>query len=296
MSDSVNTAFVKQYEAEAHLVFQREGSSLLPSVRRKPAVVGTTTTFQKIGTGVATTKARNGVITPMNQSHTAVECTMSDFYAGDWHDKLDDAKINHDERNAIAKSGAYALGRKVDDQITTALDATTQSAITVTVTSSATVRATLLELVEALDDNDVPNDGGRYGLLTPRLWSQAMTVEEFASGDYVGPDGMRFKQGAPLGQMWKPWLNVLWKVHTGLPGKGTASGKCFAYHKNAVGYGINKFAGNIAGNASVAADIAWHNDRAAWFINHMMSGGACLIDDAGVIEGNFDDTAAIVTS
>lgn len=296
MSTSVDTAFIKQYEREAHLVFQREGSYLLPSVRNKPNVVGTTTTFQKIGTGVATTKARNSAITPMNVAHTAPAATMEDFYAGDWHDKLDDAKINHDERGALAKSGAFALGRKVDNQIVTLLDGTSQTAVAITVTSMATVRATMLELVEALDANDVPNDGGRYGILTPRLHSQLMTVEEFASGDYVDAIGKAFTKGAPIFNRWRAWNGVLWKVHTDMPGITTASAKCFVYHRNSLGYGINKFAGNIAGNAGVSADITWHGDHAAWFINHMMSGGGVLIDDTGVIEGNFDDGAAIVTT
>jgi hypothetical protein len=44
----------------------------------------------------------------------------------------------------------------------------------------------------------------------------------------------------------------------------------------------------------VSADITWHGDRAAHFVNHLMSGNAVMIDDTGVIEGNYDDTAAIV--
>ena len=297
MSTSVNTAFVKQYESEAALVFQREGSSLLPGIRRKPNVVGTSTTFQKIGTGTATTKARNGVITPMNGAHTAIECIMADFYAGDWHDKIDDAKINIDERAAIAKSGAWALGRKVDDQIITELTTTTQSTITLTTTSKALVLSTMLEFVEALDDNDVPNDGGRFGIVTPRQWSQMMTVEEFNSADYVDSMGMSFaKGGAAVHQRWKEWNGVKWKVHTGTAGKGTAAAECFVWHKNALGYGSCQFAGNIAGNAAVAADITWHGDRAAWFINHMMSGQCALIDDTGVIQGTVDDTVAIAST
>ncbi len=54
--------------------------------------------------------------------------------------------------------------------------------------------------------------------------------------------------------------------------------------------------GNIAQNQTVAADITWHGDRAAHFVNHMMSGQAVLIDDAGVIEGDVDDTVAIATT
>ena len=66
----------------------------------------------------------------MNQTHTAISTTLADFYAGDWVDKLDEAKINIDERKAIARGGAKALGRKVDDQLLTILDTTSQSTVT----------------------------------------------------------------------------------------------------------------------------------------------------------------------
>ena len=38
----------------------------------------------------------------------------------------------------------------------------------------------------------MPNDGGRYGLLTPRMWSQSMTVEEFSAADFVGADKLDY--------------------------------------------------------------------------------------------------------
>jgi len=296
MSTSIDTAFIRQYESDVHHIFQLEGGFLRPSVRMKTDVNGKSTTFQKIGKGTATTKARHGTITPMNQTHTAKEVTLADFYAGDWVDKLDEAKTNIDERMAIAKGGAWALGRKVDSQIITELDTTSESTVTLTITSEKATKASLLTWCEGLDDNDVPNDGGRYGLLTPRMWSQAMVVKEFNSADYVGPNGLPLTQGTPLSQQWKPWNGILWKVHTGLPGKGTATAKCFVYHKNAVGYATGAHAGNVATNEGVSADITWHGDRASHFVNHMMSGQAGLIDTTGVIEGNLDDTAAVATT
>ena len=46
-----------------------------------------------------------------------------------------------------------------------------------------TVENSVLEWCRNLDNNDVPNDGGRYALLTPRQWGMAMLVEEFASAE-----------------------------------------------------------------------------------------------------------------
>lgn len=297
MSTSIDTSFITSYEAKVHEVFQRQGSYLKDAVRVKDNVIGSTAVFQKIGKGTATTKARHGTITPMNQTHTAPSVTLADFYAGDWVDKLDEAKTNIGERDAIASGGAMALGRKVDDQITTVLDTTTSTVITLTVTSKATVLATAIEFAEAAWDNDVPNDGQVYAVVTPRYWSQLMTLDQFMRAEYVGADGQAFRQGPAVGRgKWKDWQGIKWKMQTGLPGAGTATAKAFVWHKTAIGYAVAQSAGNVAGNEAVAADITWHGDRAAHFVNHMMSGNAVMIDDTGVIEGNLNDTTAIVTS
>ena len=276
MSTSIDLSFVKQFEREVHEAYQRQGSLLRATVRSKNNVKGASTTFQKIGKGVASTKARHGKMTPMNVDHTPVECVLQDYYAGDYVDKLDEAKINHDERMVIANAGAWGLGRKTDELIIAQADQTTSS---VGDYGSGLTRSLLLQAVEALDDNDVPDDGMRWGLLTPRQWSIALTIPEFASADFVGDDLPYMQRNRT-----RSWLGVNWMRHPGLPGKGTASAVCFTYHKNALGHGCG---------ADVTSDITWHGDRAAHFVNNMMSQGACLIDPEGVIEVRVDDNAPI---
>jgi len=63
MSTSIDQSFIKDYVADVHEAFQQRGSRLLATVRRKPNVKGSTTTFQKVGKGTATTKARHGKVT-----------------------------------------------------------------------------------------------------------------------------------------------------------------------------------------------------------------------------------------
>jgi hypothetical protein len=298
MSTSISAAFVAQYEAEVKHAYQRKGSMLRKTVRTKDGVVGSTTTFQKIGKGTATTKARHGVITPMNQDHTPATCTLADFYAGDYVDKLDQAKTNVDERLAIATGGARALGRKTDDQIITALGTTSQTASNWTVTSAAAIRNSAINMVTALFSNDAPNDGNIFGLLTPKAWAFLMTVDEFKRADYVGDANLPYVAGAPV-MTFKRWMNVNWAMHTGLAGKGTSTATLLMYHQEAAGYATGSVANNVAavdGEMAVAADITWEGPRAAHWVNHWMSGGACLIDDAGVIKGTIDDTAALPTS
>lgn len=279
MSTSVSDSFVKQYSADVHEAFQRRGSFLRGTVRFEPNVVGETVTFQKVGKGVATSKARHGQITPMNQSHTPITATMEDKYAGDWVDKLDENKLTINERRVIAQGGAFALGRAIDAQIIAQLDATTT---TTGAGNQALTRANLLQGVENLDDNDVPDDGQRWGALTPRSWSSALTIEEFASGDYVGAD-LPFVDRSRI----REWLGVKWMKHTGLTNKGAANTKNYAWHMSAVGYGMGQ---------DITADITWHGDRASHFVNHFYSGGSALIDAEGVSQILTDDTQAIPSS
>lgn len=297
MSNSVHLSFVRQYEKDLIHVFQRMGGYLRKAVRVKSNVVGMSTTFQRVGRGIATTKARHGVITPMNQDHTPIELTLQDFYAGDWVDRLDEAKLNIDERMAIAQAGAFALGRKVDRLIITELGLTLSAMITIGVTSSAAVRAGLIQMAEAAWAADVPNDGNVFAIITPRLWSQAMTVAEFNSADFVTSGGMSYKTGPAVGlDKWKDWNGVKWAMHTGLNGIGSVAAEHYLWHKSAVGFATGRHAGNVAENETVNADITWHGDRAAHFVNHLMSGGARLIEGSGVIRATSNDTIGIVTT
>lgn len=269
MSTTVDVAFIKQYEREVHLAFQRMGSDLLRTIRRNPNVVGTTTTFQKLAKGVATTKSRNGTVTPMNVTHTNVSATMVDFYAGDWADRLDLAKVNIDERGALARTGAFTLGRKVDNQLVTAMDGTTTTG---TSTSSLTL-ANVLEGFETLGDNDVFEAGRMYFAVPYNGWADLLQINQFASADFV-------REGTPWpeGKEAKRWLGALVFPTTAVNDvKSGSTFKSFFYHEDSVGYGHN---------ANITADITWHGDRVSWFVNHFMSGGAVLIDANGCHEHN----------
>lgn len=288
MAIQVDNSFVRDYVDDFKHIFQRRGGILRPTVRTKTNVIGYSTTFQRIGKGSASSKARHGVITPMNQDHDPIECVLSDKYAGDYVDRLDELKIQHSERQAILEGGLFACGRTIDDQIIVAMDATSQTAVTFDETSEATVRNSLIGVAKALNANEVPNDGKRFAALTANAWAMAETVEEFGSADFVMPDGRPFSEGAPF-PMFRRWLGILWTNHQGLPAAGAASGaKGFAWHSDAVGYGLG---------AEITADISWVGPRAAHWLMHYFSGGACLIDDTGVIEIDIgDDTTVLPTT
>lgn len=268
MSTSVDNAFIKDYQSDVHVEYQRMGTLLRESVRTKNNITGYSTTFQKVGKGVASTKTRHGLVPVMNVDHTPVECILADHYAGDWCDKLDELKININEREVTVKAGAYALGRKTDEMIINALDSATN---TTSKNLSAITAAELTAWTTRLFARDVPaQDGQVWGVVSWQLWGKMLGITEFTNADYVGGEGQQFRTGIRP----KSWLGVNWMPHSGLK-IATNARKNYIYHRTAIGHAIGE---------EITSDITWHGDHAAHFINNMMSQGSVLIDDDGVEE------------
>jgi hypothetical protein len=264
MANTIDQAFIKQFETEVHLAYQRMGSKLRNTVRTSN-VSGSVARFQKIGAGAASTKSRNGDVSTMELAHTNVEATMADFYAAEYIDKLDELKININERQAVATSAASALGRKTDELIVAAMDAganTTQIADT----SGALAKADLLTLFQTFGAADVPEDGQRYLAMSPAGFADLFNINEFASSDYVGDQNLPFAGGMTM----KEFLGF--KIFST---SAVAGGKNFAYHTTAIGIGIN---------SDVQTELNYVPQKVAHLATSMMSMGAIGIDDNGIYE------------
>ena len=277
MSVTIDQAFIKQFEREVHEAYQRQGSKLRNTVRMVSNVKGASTTFQKVGKGTASTKSTHGMVPVMNLAHSSIECLLQDFYAGDWVDKMDELKINHDERQVIASAGAHALGRKTDELIIDAL--ATASTNMIADANTGLTKDKVLEAFEIFGDTDVPDDGQRFAVVGWKQWSDLLQIEEFVNADYIGKTDLPYSSITQA----KMWLGTIWVPHSGLPVDAGGVRSCFYYHKTAVGH---------ASGSDVQTDVTWHGDRAAHFVNNMMSQGAALVDDSGIVVIDCDETPA----
>ncbi len=264
MANTIDQAFIKQFESEVHMAYQRMGSKLRNTVR-STNVTGSTARFQVIGKGTASTKSRNGDVSTMELAHTNVEATMADYYAAEYIDKLDELKININERQAVAQSAAAALGRQTDALIVTAMDAGANST-QIHDTSSAIEKADLLTLFQTFGAEDVPEDGQRYLAMSPAGFADLFNINEFASSDYVGPQQLPFAGGMTM----KEFLGF--KIFST---SAVAGGKNFAYHARAIGIGIN---------SDVQTEVNYVPQKVAHLATSMMSMGSVVIDDDGVFE------------
>lgn len=275
MATTIDQAFIKQFEREVHEAYQRQGSKLRNSVRTINEVKGSSAVFQKVGKGTASTKSTHGMVPVMNLAHSNVECVLQDYYAGDWVDRLDELKTNIDERQVIANAGAGALGRKTDEMIINALAGASTNVIADANTGLTKSKA--LEAFEIFGDTDVPDDAQRFAVIGWKQWSDLLQIEEFVNSDYIGDTDLPYTNVTQA----KMWLGTIWLPHSGLPIDGNDIRSCFYFHKTAVGH---------AAGSDVQTDVSWHGDRASHFVNNMMSQGASLIDESGVVVIGCDET------
>ena len=265
MASSINNAFITQFEAEVHMAYQRMGSKLKNLVRTVNGVNGSTVKFQKVAKGSANTKARHAELVAMDLAHSNVSATLTDYYAADYVDKLDELKVNIDERQVVAQSAAYALGRKTDQVLIDVLDASTS--IAVNVNSDASEAMTLVKaknMMEVFNGNDVPDDGQRYWVVGPRQWSDLLSVDQFSRVEYVGPNELPF----PGGMTAKRWMGFLFFVHSGLSLSGDDR-KTLAFNKSAIGCGIG---------SDVRTEVNYIPEKVSHLITSMISLGAVEID------------------
>lgn len=267
MGNTIDTAFIEQYDAEVKLAYQRQGSLLRNTVRSKNNVAANKNYFQKLGKGNATSKGRNGDVVPMNPEHSRAYFTMVDRYAPEYVDELDQYKTNIDEKSALVQTGVNALGRETDAQIIEQLDTSTNYAGENT--DGLTKAKIQAALFSGLLANDVPDDGNITCVIGWKQWSQLLDIEEFKNADYVGSAALPW-----IGNhMAKRWLNCLWVPHSGLT-LTTGVRFCHMYHKTAVGHGSGK---------DIHTEINYVPTKVSWLVNSYMSMGACLIDTTGVI-------------
>lgn len=282
MALDIDDAFITQFESEVHVAYQRQSSKLRGTVRTVNGVQGSKTTFQKVGKGVAGTKTRHGLVPVMNVEHSQVECTLTDYFAGDWNDDLDNLKTNINERQIVANAGAYALGRKTDALLISAIAGTSNTTATgVTLTAGMTID-NALALMEVFGNSDIPDDGNRYAIIGYRQQSQLMQLPEFASADYVADTEKPFANRQPV----RYWNTFNWIPHTNAGDEGklpvdTGKTECLFYHMTGVGHAIG---------ADVQTNVSYHNDRDSYFINNKMSMGAVLIDENSVYALQFTDS------
>lgn len=226
----------------------------------------------------AVTRGNNGLIPASTDDLTQTTVTLAEA-----HDLPQKTNFNifagqSDQRAMMQVTSRGVINRHIDDNIITALaTGTLTPSATATIMSKGLVtRATTM-----IWNNKVKNDGQVWGALTPAAWGHLSDLPAFTSSDYVNDKVL--VNGAPTnfsGVQIKSWMGVNWLMHTGLPGSGTATAKCFIWHKSAVGHAYN----------DIQALAGYQEEQDYSWARTTIYDGALKIQNAGIVYINHDDS------
>jgi hypothetical protein len=281
MAQGISSAFVTLFDAEVKQAYQ--GQRLLSGlVRERQNVEGSTVKFPKIGKGSATLRVPQTDVTPLNISYSQVTATMSDYNAAEYSDIFHQAKVNFDERRELVQVVSGSIGRRMDQLV---LDALAASSTSLTVSNDIGGTDTNLNLTKLrtakryLDKNNVPADGRCFLVsaagLESLLGETAITSADFNSvkalvnGEIDTFLGFKFTM---IGD----------RSEGGLAIDASLDRVCFAYHRDAVGFGIGM---------NMKTEINYVPEKTSYLVNGMFSAGAIAIDDEGIVKITCRETA-----
>lgn len=274
------TAFLVKYRDEWIQGFERLPTVLRSTVTTDAMVNGRQAVFLIANSArEATTRGSNGLIPASADDLTQVTLTLTEA-----HDLSRKTGYNifagqADQRAVMQAQGRNVINRKIDDVIITELDTAT-----VTFTGGVMSKGVASKARTLLGNAEVPIDDRLFFAVTPAQWAHLENDPSFASADYVEMkplvNGMPNPQAPSITV--RRWANFNWFTHTGLPGKGTSTAKCFAYHSSAIGYCYN--------NGDVQVAVGYDKEQDYSYARHTIYHGAKKLQTAGIIEVTVDDT------
>lgn len=270
MPNTVSTAFIKQYDVDTHLAYQQKGSKFRNRVRLKTGVQAATVDFRKIGKGSATQKPQNGNIVAMNPAHTVVTATLEEWYAPEYVDKFDEAKLgpNSDERQVLIETGVNALGRKVDELIVTKLLTSTNTIAGYN--GGVLTLDGILAAIESFLGKDAFSQEGQIAMaLGTKQWLKFLSIPEVKNGDFNPDKGALAGRSVGASRM---FMGIDFFHYSALPTTTNVTTNIL-FDKRAIGW---------AEGSDISSEMNYIPEKVSTLINSMFSGGSVLIDSEGV--------------
>lgn len=270
-----DTAFQTQYRQEFIAGFEQTESLVRKLVTTEAVIKGNQATFLVADSGGAEAQTRgvNGMIPARADELEQLTATLVE-----WHDLVRKTNFNvfasqGNQREIMQKTTMGVINRKIDQDVIVELN-------TASINTGAAVTASLALAMKAktiLGNNDVPRDNRLNALITPAFEAYLMQTEEFASADYV--NNKPFTTDMTMFR----WAGVNWVVHPNLPGKGTASEKCFMFHQTAIGHAVNK--------KDMESKVGYDEEQAYSWARASIDMGAKLLQNSGVVVINHNGSA-----
>lgn len=285
MSKNLTNAAVTEFDNEVKHEYQGMGK-LRNAVTLRTGVVGGDYRFTRMGKGVANQKATQADVTPMDIGHVRQTATMENWNAPEYTDIFDQAEVNFDERQELAKTIAGALQRREDQLIIDALAAVTFAATndsnpdtgrTFTVATNFTV-AELRSASEHLNEIEAASSDRHIAL-------QATALNSLLGTTQVGSFDFNSVKALVNGEvdtfMGFKFHLIGTRAEGGLPGVTTAE-QAFLWHTDSIG---------LAVGLDMKTTIDWVAQKTSWLANGMFKAGSVAREPQGIVRILYDETA-----
>ena len=272
MAVGISNAFVQLFDAEVKQAFQAQ-RALAGLTRERTNVEGNQVKFPKIGKGTATVRVPQTDVTPLNVTYSQVTATMSDYIAAEYSDIFSQQKVNFDERRELVQVVSGAIGRRIDQLVIDALNASGTTLTVATTVGGAGTNLNIEKLIEAkklLDQNNVPAEG-RVMIIHANNLAGLLGETEVQSSDFNTIKAL--VQGAVDTYLGFKFISIGDRDEGGLPKPSTRT--CFAFHKDAMGMGIGM---------NQKSEINYVPEKTSFLVSSMFSAGAVAIDDEGIVK------------
>ena len=282
MSKTLSAAASTEFDDMVKHAYQTSGSGIVNAVTQRNNVVGDTHKFRKMGKGLATQKASQADVTPMDISHSLVTATLGNWNAPEYTDIFDAAEVNFDEKQELAVTIAAALRRRQEQIVIDAMDSNGGGATVGVAIGGATTnmnKEKVLRASKEMNDNGVPQDKDRH-IACSASGLEAMLLEtEVGSSDYNSV------QTLITGEL-HYWMGFTWHIvesrtEGGLTIDGSDVRDNWAWHKSAVG---------LATGIDITTNVDWIANRTSWLCNGLMKSGAAIRDNEGLVKVQADET------
>ena len=276
---SINLSAVAVTEFDSMVKHAYQGMGLLKNaVTVRNNVVGDTYKFRKMGKGTANQKTTAADVDPMDVGHSMITATLANWNAPEYTDIFDAAEVNFDEKQELANTIAGALGRRCDQLVIDAMNASTPDTTTIAHGSANLTMAKVIDAQVELRDQGVPNSelfavieaGGLGGLLSDEKATSGdyQAIKALVSGEINSLCGFQF-------------IVIETRSEGGLTEAANVVDSWF-FQRPAIG---------LAVGIDMKTEINYVPQKTAWLTNGMLKAGACVRDLGGLVKVQYDKTA-----
>lgn len=278
MSITLSNVQQELFDELVKVEYRSRGFILRDSVRVRSDVVGSTVQFRKMGEIIAVPTGFQNAVTIQDPGFTPHVANLSKYTAPTAVDTIQELTVNFDSKRELAIAVAMAVGRRSDQIIIDALDAS-GTANAIAASGANMSYAKLREITQYFEDNAVPIED-RYLAMSGNNLRALLAADQIISRFYTSNDAV---ENGTLNYRELMGMNIRiipTMTEGGLPKTGNVR-TAFAWHRMSMGMGIGQ---------DLRTEINYLPLQTSYLVNGLFYAGAVAVDNRGIITIDCDES------